>query len=251
MGIEAPGRRAAAGAGRQGVGLVDHEEGSGRIAQGPQAVEEPRVRQHDADVGQRRLGQHGGDLPGGQRPLYSGEVVELDGHCGGGRIDGRADVAWTRHRGPVGAGDDEGLVDAPVVAVGENEDLRSPGDEAGQSQGPTVGIGGTQGERPLGRTEPAGQVGCHPLGVLGGEHGSDPAEGLHPPTDGVDHWSRGVSGHGPGVPQGEIDIGVAVDVCYPSPACRGQGQGEGARPVGHPRHRHPREEVLGPVELRT
>ena len=41
-----------------------------------QRVVEAGVGHDDADVGQRRLGQHAGDLAGGQGGLERGEVVE-------------------------------------------------------------------------------------------------------------------------------------------------------------------------------
>ena len=77
---------------------------------------------HDADVGHDRLGQHAGDIAGGERLLQRGDVVELD-HLGGDRrIDRRADVSATGLRDAVFQRD-ETFVHGAVIAPVEDQNL--------------------------------------------------------------------------------------------------------------------------------
>ena len=92
-----------------------------------QRVVEAGVGQDDADVGQRRLGQHAGDVAVRELALERLEVVELDDARRLGGIDRRPDAALAR---PDLAVDERGdrLVDRAVVAPVEDEDLRPAGD---------------------------------------------------------------------------------------------------------------------------
>src|SRR6185312_2698635 len=73
--------------------------------------------------------------------LYSTtRVVSLSG-TGAPTLPSRATAS------PAGPG--EGLVHAAVVAPGVHEHLRAPGDRPRQPDGPAVGVGGGQRERPL------------------------------------------------------------------------------------------------------
>ena len=54
-----------------------------------------------------------------------------------------------------------------------------------------------------------------------------------------------MAGHCTGITEGEIDVGVAVDVGHPVAFCSGQKHGEPTRPFGHPSHRHPADQVFG------
>ena len=107
----------------------------------------PGLGQDDADVGQRRLGQHAGDLPVGEQALDGPEVVELAHPRGQRRVDGGADVARARPR-PAAVERDEGLVDGPVVAVAEDEHVRALRERAAEPQRPAVGVGRGQREAP-------------------------------------------------------------------------------------------------------
>ena len=69
VGAQAPGGRAAARPGAERVRLVDDQQRAGAVAGRAQAVEEAGLGQDDADVGQRRLGQHAGDLLVGEQAL--------------------------------------------------------------------------------------------------------------------------------------------------------------------------------------
>ncbi len=60
-----------------------------------QFVVEAGVGHDDPDVGQRRLGQHAGDLASGECGIERGEVVERNDDSGGARIERRAEVAGT------------------------------------------------------------------------------------------------------------------------------------------------------------
>ena len=61
-------------------------------------VVEARVGQDDADVGQRGLGEHAGDVALGERGFQRGGVVELDDARGDRGVDRRPDVALARRR---------------------------------------------------------------------------------------------------------------------------------------------------------
>ena len=76
------------------------------------------LRQHDADVGHRRLGQHAGHVAGGQRPLQRRDVVEL--HDARGRRGGSTGGPMLPRRAatrPSPSSVDERLVDRAVVAA--------------------------------------------------------------------------------------------------------------------------------------
>ena len=140
-------------------------------------------------------------------------------------------------------GQGEGLVDGAVVAVREDQHLGSTGGQPGQPDRPAVGVGGAQGEGPERQAEPARQLGAHPLRVLGGEHRRDAAELAHPAAHRGDGGGGGVAGHGPGVAEREVDVGVAVHIGDPVAPGVVEVEREPAGPHVHPRHRHPAEEV--------
>ena len=54
-----------------------------------------------------------------------------------------------------------------------------------------------------------------------------------------------MAGHGPGVAEREVDVGVAVDVGDPAAAGLGEEHREAAGPLGHPGHGHAADQVLG------
>ena len=105
----------------------------------------------DADVGERRLGQHARDVARRQRGFERVDVVELDDLGRDRRVDRRSDVAGTR-RTPAAVEDAERLVDGAVVAPVEDEDLGPPGDVAGEPQHEPVGVG--RGHRDLPERQP-------------------------------------------------------------------------------------------------
>ena len=121
----------------------------------------------------------------------AGEVVQLrDPGRQVERHRGR-DVAGRRRASPSGPGTRERLVDRPVVAVGEDQDLRPPGDQPGQPDRPAVRVGRGQREGPQRQPEAAGQLGADPLGVGGRQHRRDAAELAHPPRHRLDRRRAG------------------------------------------------------------
>ncbi len=78
----------AAGSGREGVGLVDDEQGAVRPGDLADRVEVARVRQDDPDVGQRRLHEDRGDVAVGELLLQALDVVELGDPAGHRHVDG-------------------------------------------------------------------------------------------------------------------------------------------------------------------
>ena len=90
----------------------------------------PGSGQDDADVRQRRLGEHAGDVAVGELALERLDVVALDDARGLGERHRRPDVALARDDAAVASSADERLVDRAVVAPVEDEDLRPPGELA-------------------------------------------------------------------------------------------------------------------------
>ena len=183
VGLQAPLACRSPGPGTQGVGLVDDEQRARSIAQLAQRLVEAGVGLDDADVGERRLGEHTGDVAGSQRGLERVEVVELH-HLGRlGEGDGGADGARPSAdlAGVVEGG--ERLVDGAVVAPVEDEDLRPTGEVPGETEHETVGVGGGHRQLPCRESEADGQLVGDPGGVGAGEHGGDAASRLR--GDGV------------------------------------------------------------------
>ncbi len=77
VGGQVPQGGGAARPGREGVRLVDHQQGAVLRGQGAQAREETVRGKHDPDVGQRRLGEDRRDVAVRELLLDGGQVVEL------------------------------------------------------------------------------------------------------------------------------------------------------------------------------
>ncbi len=100
------------------------------------------------------------------------EIVEFD-HAGGfGGIDGWADVAAARADDTVFKRG-EGFVYGAVIAIVEDEDFRTLGDFAGDSNGEAVGVSGGERELPVWQAEATLEILADPKGVFGGEHEGD------------------------------------------------------------------------------
>ena len=155
--LEAPGQGAAARPGREGVGLVVDQERAVAPGQLADPLEVARVRQHDPDVGERRLHEHGRHVAVGQLALEPLEVVVLGDPRGDPHVDRCTDVALARLRA-VRTDDDEDLVDRAVVAPGVDQDLGSLGDLPDEPDRPPVRVGRGEGERPQREPETAGRA---------------------------------------------------------------------------------------------
>jgi hypothetical protein len=221
------------------VRLVDHEQRAGVPRHPAQRVVIAGLGQDDPHVGHRGLGEHARDLSVGEGAVERVDVVELDRPGRLGWVDRRPHVAVPR-AGAIGRRHGERLVDAPVVAVAEHQDLGAVCDLAGDPQRRAVGVGGGQGERPAIEAETAPQLLADPGSVLGREHRCDSP--VHLIGDGIAHHARPVAGHRARVAEAEIHVGVPVDVRDPG-AFRPLGEdGKAPRPEHHPRHRHAAEE---------
>ena len=167
------------------------------------------------------------------------EVVDLD-HAG--RLvhrDRRPDAALARAHLAVDERGDR-LVDAAVVAVVVDDDLRAPGDLAGDPDHEPVRVGRREGELPVAQAEAALHLLADGRRVLGRQHRGDPAGELR--VDRGDRRRRRVAGHRARVAEAEVGVDVAVDVAKLRALGRLHEHREVPRPAGHPVHRHPGEQ---------
>ena len=211
-----------------------------------QRVVETRLRQHDADVRQCRLGEHARDVPRRKRLLERVDVVPLDDLRGQRQVDRRADVAGARDH-PVAVQRRERLVDRAVVAVVEDEDLRTLRDLARQPQCEAVGVGRRERELPRREPEAAGQLLGRAERVLARKHRGGAARRLL--GDGRNRRRRRMPGHGTGVAEAEVQVLVAVDVDDTGTGRVTEKERETPGPLRHPTHWHAAEErALSPLE---
>ena len=189
-----------------------------------QRGQEARLRQHDADVRQRRLGEDAATSPWASarsteaRSLNSATRVVTVGSTGGPTLPGRLTAA------PSGPITHERLVDAAVVAVGEHEDLRPSGDQSRQPDRPPIRVGRGQRERP--ERQPNRRVSSaptHSASSVGSIVVMPPSVAMRSCT--ARDGGRGrVTGHRAGVAEREVDVGVAVDVGDPVAVRLGEGR---------------------------
>ena len=128
-----------------------------------------------------------------------------------------------------------------MVAPVEDEHLRPPGDVAGEPDHEAVRVGGGERELPARQAEAARELGADPERVLGRKHDRDPAGGLL--GDRTQGRRGRVPAHRAGVAEAEVDVLVAVDVDEARALRLRDEDGEAARPLAHPVHRHAGEEV--------
>ena len=187
--------------------------------------------------------------PCGELALEAVEVVDLDHARGLGDVDRRADAALARADLAVDQRGD-GLVDAAVVAVVVDEDLRAPGDLARDPDHEPVRVGRRERELPVAQAEAPLHLLADEGGVLGRQHRGDPAgEAL---VDRGDGRRRRMAGHRPGVAEAEVGVDVAVDVDELRPLGALEEDREIPRPARHPVHRHAGEQrILGALVQRA
>ena len=126
-----------------------------------QLLVEARLRQDDADVRQRRLGEDARDVAVGELALQRLGVVPLDDARGLVQRHRRPDVSLARDD-RVAVESDERLVDRAVVAPVEDEDLRPAGQLAGEPDGEAVRVGRGQRELPARRGRSGASALCRP-----------------------------------------------------------------------------------------
>ena len=220
--------------------LVDDQQRAGVAGRGAQRVVVAGVGEHDADVGQRRLGEHAGDVAVGELALQRLDVVELDDARGLGERDRRPDVALALDDVALRVERRERLVDGAVVAPVEHEDLRPPGDRAGDPDREAVGVGGGQRELPRRQPEAPLHLLPDPQRVLARQHQRDPARRLR--GDRAQRRLGRVAGHRAGVAEAEVDVLVAVDVAEARALRLVREHREAAGPARHPVHGHAAEQ---------
>ena len=237
VGLEPPGARAATRAGAQGVRLVDDEQYAVPAGDLADPVEVAVLGEHDADVGQRRLHQQAGDVALGQPPVERVEVVERDHRRRRRDVDLRTERARPGDD-PVAVEHGERLVDRAVVAPVHHRDPRPAGEVAGEAQHEPVGVGGRHRQLPDGQPEPAGQLLADPDSVLRRQHRRDARARLAGDRLGAPAAGRGRSSR-----RCRRGRGRRTPCRRRRPAARRtrtREDREGARPAGHPRHRHAR-----------
>ena len=206
---------APARAGRERVRLVDHQQRAVAGGELAQPVEEAGLGQHDADVGEGRLGEDRGDVAvraAAPRPparsLNSATRVVSSSGTGAPTLPGRATRLAVRAR------DGEGLVDRAVVAV-----ARRPAPSAARSRARASRIAQRFASVADSVNDHSGmpnrrvELGAHPLGVRRRQHRRDARPAPRQPLrHRRDRRLGAVPGHRPGVAEGEVDVLVAVDV---------------------------------------
>ena len=140
------------------------------------------------------------------------EVVDLDDPRGLGGSTG-APMLPSRGSTPPSIERHHRLVDAAVVAVVVDEDLRPAGDLARDPDHEPVRVRGRERELPLAQAEASLHLLADRDRVLGRQHRRDPAR--DPLAHRGDRRRRRVARHSPGVAEAEVGVDVAVDVGRP------------------------------------
>ena len=209
------------------------------LRQVPESLVVARLGEDDADIRQRRLDQHAGDVALRELVLEPVHVVDLD--CSGRdrRLNRRSDRVGAEPEGAFFE-DDERLIHRAVVAPGVHEHLRPACYLAREADREPVRVSGGQRELPRRQSEAAGQLLAAPDRVLAGEHDGDAATDLFP--DRVRHGRRRVPCHRAGVPEAKVDVLVTVHIHEASPSGLLDEDGVGPGPFGHPVHRDARQQ---------
>jgi hypothetical protein len=143
----------------------------------------------------------------------------------------------------IGTDHDQRLVDAPVIAVIVEEDLRPPRDGAGKPDRPAVRVSRREGEAPVREPESARELGPNPLGILRRHHRRRAAKLGVAHVDRPDGGFRRMPRHGARVAEAEIREVVAVDVLDVRAFGFREVEREPARALVHPGHGDPTEQV--------
>lgn len=167
IGLESIGRRIAVRPTAHGVGFVNDQQRARAAGQLAQGGVEPRVRQHNTDVGHSRLGQHTGHIAGRQGCFQAGAVVKFHYFGRHRGIDRRADIAGAR-AGHTVIQRNEGLIYRAMIAPVKDQNFGPLGNLAGNANGKAIGIGGSQRKLPVGQPKTALQLLAHPDGTAVG-----------------------------------------------------------------------------------
>ena len=160
IGLQAVFPDTAARPGADAVGLIDDQQGPVIASGGAQRLVKSRLGKHQPDIGQRRFAQHTGDIALGEGRFDGGNVVEFDHAAGLARIDARPHVLGAGAHDAVLQGR-QGLVETAVITAVEKQHAPPAGDRASDLDGEAVGVGGAQGELPMGQAEARRQALAH------------------------------------------------------------------------------------------
>ena len=234
VGVEVFGAGVAAGAGADGVRLVDDEQSAVLARELAQRMVVAGNGMHDANVGQGRLSQHAGYVAVSERLFKSGDIVEFHDARGHGRIDRWADVAASRSGSAIGMKRDESFIDRTVVTPIEDEDFCAAGNLAREANRETVSVGGSQRKLPVGQAEALLQFFGDKDGIFGGQHEGDAAFDLL--LDGFGGGEGRMSGHGARVAEAEVHIAMAVDIVEVRALGVADNGWKSSSPLHHPVH---------------
>ena len=179
---------------------------TGQLAQ---LLVEAGLRQDHADVGHRRLAEHGGHVFAGQRPLQGLEVVERHRAAELGEVVGLAEQAGAMHGAAVAAAN-QGVVDRAVVATVEYQHHLATGDRTRPAQDEAVGVGGGGRYLPERQAEALRQQLACDDGILPRKHGGQAVRALLGERPG--DRRRRMAEHAAGIAQAEVHVGVAVHI---------------------------------------
>ncbi|MGA3088801.1 MAG: hypothetical protein ABSD75_09330 [Terriglobales bacterium] len=129
---------------------------------------------------------------------------------------------------------DQGFVDRAVVAPLKDHNLGAAGNLARETNRETVGVGRGERELPVGQAETPLQFFADEDRILGGQHEGDAAFDLI--FDGLDRREGGMSGHGSGVAEAEVDVTMAVDVVEVGALSLTHDRRKRPGPLYHPVH---------------
>ena len=207
--LELPGAGTAARTCGDGVGLVDDQQRAVTTGQLAQLLVEAGLRQDHADVGHRRLAEHGGHVFAGQRPLQGLEVVERHRAAELGEVVGLAEQAGAMHGAAVAAAN-QSVVDRAVVATVEYQHHLTTGDRTRPAQDEAVGVGGGGRYLPERQAEALRQQLACDDGILPRKHGGQAVRALLGERPG--DRRRRMAEHAAGIAQAEVHVGVAVHI---------------------------------------
>ncbi len=177
---------------------------------GAQVRVEAGLRQHQSGVGQRRLGQHDGDVAARERGVEAIRIIEADDDGMRGAVEGRAELAGPRPAGTVGSEAHQRLVDGAVVAAVEHQNLPAAGHGARDAQKEAVGVRGRGRELPVRQPEALREVPGHGDRIGARQHRRVAEAG--PRAQHCRDRLRRVTEHRAGVAETEVGVVAAVGI---------------------------------------
>ena len=234
--LEIPGPRASTWTGAERVRFVEDQDGAVAAGQRPERIVILGLRRNDPDVRHGRFGQDRCDPTICERGLERRHVIPLDHTGRHRRVDRWTDVPVSCPHPALGVQRGERLVDGPVVAVVIDQHDAALGDLAREPQRKPIGVGRRQRELPDRKTKAAGEFLADERSVLGGEHGRHAALELR--GDRGDGRRGPMPGHRAGITQAQVDVVVPIGATKVGAFRFLDNDGEAARPLRHPVHRH-------------